>query len=598
MQKTSYPKPLEDHQKVVRKLVKRALRTIQEIDKTTNLGENVTIRTIMTKATENMIGFINQPDYSPALIFDDVCRLLDFFPMTQAQPVYSPPKPTINTPMVSAKVQKPVSVQKSQPSTSAQQAKTQEVSAIFKKDEHIPSQVFEELHKLGQIVRAVYERINQPAEQSVELARKQVTITRRIIKGAMKTLKDIICEDEINTYLDPGYAKQLENLGDGFIDFLEAQNYQKGTELSQKLLDVLKLMNIEPERPVENTQPAETKLIPITREETPQVAEAKQPEIQEVPVSASKSVQAVLIDSVIPPNASLNQLIAAQTIEPKQTKKSASRLRIENYRETEDLNPVEDATPEVIKSSEPASNLQVENNTVEPIMEVTESKSKSSTLVSASSQTAVLEDTVATSASNLQVENIEVEQVSEAKPKSSLVSASSQTTVAEEPAQPPTTDLTSNTQESVETTEVEIAPREALSKSVTTQTTKRPPSSCPPKPKPRRASSRRSVKSVSSSNLHPTPSATEAVSSEVAESSASQLLPAEAEKASEKAVTQACSSTSIESVSLANDLKNDVVAVRSSLSSLQTSLQQSLKSDIDILADQIKSTFDTEIKVR
>ena len=53
---------------------------------------------LLAKATHSMITFINEDQYKPAIIYDDICTIGDMFPFQP--PVRSPVKPKM-TPLVS-----------------------------------------------------------------------------------------------------------------------------------------------------------------------------------------------------------------------------------------------------------------------------------------------------------------------------------------------------------------------------------------------------------------------------------------------------------------------------------------------------------------
>ena len=97
--------------------------------------------------------------------------------------------------------------------------------SLFKKDEYVPTPVFDELHKLGEELKSVYGRLeNWQQHPTAELQRKAALYTRRMIKGAIKMLRDVLCEQEMIGYLDDEYRRQLEVTGEALIDYLEAKN--------------------------------------------------------------------------------------------------------------------------------------------------------------------------------------------------------------------------------------------------------------------------------------------------------------------------------------------------------------------------------------
>ena len=105
----------DEHPKIVRKLVKRALRTIQELDRSTNVADVASIKGVvhelwfwldkwwttfqglLEKTTQSMITFINEDEYKPAIIYDDICTIVDMFPFQTS--VRSPIKPKVASPV-------------------------------------------------------------------------------------------------------------------------------------------------------------------------------------------------------------------------------------------------------------------------------------------------------------------------------------------------------------------------------------------------------------------------------------------------------------------------------------------------------------------
>ena len=75
--------------------------------------------------------------------------------------------------------------------------------SLFKKDEYVPTPVLDEPHKLGEELKSVYGRLeNWQQQPTAELQRKAALYTRRMIKGAIKMLRDVLCEQEMIGYLD------------------------------------------------------------------------------------------------------------------------------------------------------------------------------------------------------------------------------------------------------------------------------------------------------------------------------------------------------------------------------------------------------------
>ena len=72
----AHPGQVPDQPRIVRKLVKRALRSIQELDRSTSNTDLSTIKDGLAKATQSMILFINDAEYAPGLIYDDICALV------------------------------------------------------------------------------------------------------------------------------------------------------------------------------------------------------------------------------------------------------------------------------------------------------------------------------------------------------------------------------------------------------------------------------------------------------------------------------------------------------------------------------------------
>ena len=72
----AHPGQVPDQPRIVRKLVKRSLRSIQELDRSTSNTDLSTIKSGLAKATQSMIVFINEAEYTPGIIYDDICALV------------------------------------------------------------------------------------------------------------------------------------------------------------------------------------------------------------------------------------------------------------------------------------------------------------------------------------------------------------------------------------------------------------------------------------------------------------------------------------------------------------------------------------------
>merc|ERR1711892_1207931 len=378
----AHPGQVPDQPRIVRKLVKRSLRSIQELDRSTSNTDLSSIKSGLAKATQSMIVFINEAEYTPGIIYDDMCALVR---LLTSWKVPTPIVVPATAPLVSANANKQI------PGPSGIGRVRQSVShelrpSLFKKDEYIPTPVFDELHKLGGELKGVYERLETWQQHPTpELQRKAALYTRRMIKGAIKMLKDILCEHEMIGYLDDEYRRQLEVTGEALIDYLEAKNDdapQYRNRLSHKLEHVMKSMNMELTTsipPVEPVPAATTEVLDKGDKQVEQVEE----QTKEKPLCESESVQAILIDSIVPPNTPLNlslKLVAPET-KQKDVQPVETKLVPENKRDS----PVEVAPPKMTKPAimvdptdyTPFETIEIGNDKkTEPIMTTIEKKSK------------------------------------------------------------------------------------------------------------------------------------------------------------------------------------------------------------------------------
>merc|ERR1711892_305647 len=377
----AHPGQVPDQPRIVRKLVKRALRSIQELDRSTSNTDLSSIKSGLAKATQSMIVFINEAEYTPGIIYDDMCALVRLLTSWKVQtPIVVP----ATAPLVSANANKQI------PGPSGIGRVRQSVShelrpSLFKTDEYIPTPVFDELHKLGGELKGVYERLETWQQHPTpELQRKAALYTRRMIKGAIKMLKDILCEHEMIGYLDDEYRRQLEVTGEALIDYLEAKNDdapQYRNRLSHKLEHVMKSMNMELKTnipPVEPVPAATTEVLDKGDNQVEQVEEQT-----EKPLCESKSVQAILIDSIVPPNTPLNFSLKLVAPEPKQ--KDVEPVETKLVPENKKDSPVEVSPPKLTKPAimvdptdyTPFETIEIGNDKkTDPIMTTIEKKSK------------------------------------------------------------------------------------------------------------------------------------------------------------------------------------------------------------------------------
>ena len=75
-QLVAHPGQVPDQPRIVRKLVKRALRSIQELDRSSSSTDLSTVKDGLAKATQSMIVFIHDGEYTPGIIYDDICALV------------------------------------------------------------------------------------------------------------------------------------------------------------------------------------------------------------------------------------------------------------------------------------------------------------------------------------------------------------------------------------------------------------------------------------------------------------------------------------------------------------------------------------------
>ena len=164
---------------------------------------------------------------------------------------------------------------------------------------------------------------------TLEQQRKNTLHTRRMIKGAIKMLKDILCDQDIAPFLDDDFRRQLEVTGESLIDYLEAKKdlSQCRNRLLHKLEKVMKSMNMEinekSKEPVVNTKVSNA-IQALSNQTVDEI-------IKENPVYESKSIQAILIDSIVPPNTPMN--LSLRLTPPKE--KSSNETKKQQTRPTE-----------------------------------------------------------------------------------------------------------------------------------------------------------------------------------------------------------------------------------------------------------------------
>merc|ERR1711892_647520 len=377
----AHPGQVPDQPRIVRKLVKRSLRSIQELDRSTSNTDLSTIKSGLAKATQSMIVFINEAEYTPGIIYDDICALVRLLTSWKAPtPIVVPATAPLVSANANTRIPGPSGIGR------VRQSVPNELRpSLFKKDEYIPTPVFDELHKLGEELKGVYERLESWQQQpTAELQRKATLYTRRMIKGTIKIIKDVLCEQEMIGFLNEEYRRQLEVTGEALIDYLEVKNDdapQYRNRLSHKLEHVMKSMNMEliTSKPPVESVPAATS--GVLDKGDNQVVAAK--EKVDKPLCVSKSVQAILIDSIVPPNTPLNLSLKLVAPEPKQ--KDVQPVETELVPENKKDSPVEVSPPKLTKPAimvdptdyTPFETIEIGNDKkTDPIMTTIENKSK------------------------------------------------------------------------------------------------------------------------------------------------------------------------------------------------------------------------------
>merc|ERR1711892_452814 len=377
----AHPGQVPDQPRIVRKLVKRSLRSIQELDRSTSNTDLSTIKSGLAKATQSMIVFINEAEYTPGIIYDDICALVRLLTSWKAPtPIVVPATAPLVSANANTRIPGPSGIGRIR-----QSVPNELRPSLFKKDEYIPTPVFDELHKLGEELKGVYERLESWQQQpTAELQRKATLYTRRMIKGTIKIIKDVLCEQEMIGVLNEEYRRQLEVTGEALIDYLEVKNDdapQYRNRLSHKLEHVMKSMNMElitSKPPVESVPEATSEV--LDKGDNQAVQAKKQ---VDKPLCVSKSVQAILIDSIVPPNTPLSLSLKLVAPEPKQ--KDVQPVETELVPENEKDSQVEVSPPKMTKPAimvdptdyTPFETIEIGNDKkTDPIMTTIEKKSK------------------------------------------------------------------------------------------------------------------------------------------------------------------------------------------------------------------------------
>lgn len=180
------------------------------------------------------------------------------------------------------------------------------------------------------------------------------------------------------------YRRQLEVTGEALIDYLEAKNDdapQYRNRLSHKLEHVMKSMNMELTKSIAPVEPvpAATTVVPTDNGDS-KVEQAKQQ--VEKPPCVSKSVQAILIDSIVPPNTPLNLSLKVTAPEPEQ-KEPVKPVETKPVPENKKKSPIKVATPRMpaimVEPADysPFEAIEIGNDKkTDPIMTTIEKKSK------------------------------------------------------------------------------------------------------------------------------------------------------------------------------------------------------------------------------
>ena len=117
---------------------------------------------------------------------------------------------------------------------------------LFRTGHKVPNQLFEKLHNLGDLFRLVHTKFDSPDEPDV-------AANRKLVKKAVRNLKDLLLDEKNRQVLDDEYRKQLEQTGERLIDYLEAKQEKVTTIQTNRLLDklsnVMIMMNIHPTEP-------------------------------------------------------------------------------------------------------------------------------------------------------------------------------------------------------------------------------------------------------------------------------------------------------------------------------------------------------------
>ena len=117
---------------------------------------------------------------------------------------------------------------------------------LFRAGHKVPNQLFEKLHNLGDLFRLVHTKFDSPDEPDI-------AANRKLVKKAVRNLKDLLLDEKNRQVLDDEYRKQLEQTGERLIDYLEAKQEKVTTIQTNRLLDklsnVMIMMNIHPTEP-------------------------------------------------------------------------------------------------------------------------------------------------------------------------------------------------------------------------------------------------------------------------------------------------------------------------------------------------------------
>jgi len=219
----------------LRKSLKKILRIIQEIDVNEELPENsdsIELRNMLTKAARNMVAFLSTDSPDIRTIQKDIFQINSLIPFTPQQ-VSITPEPA------------------SAPSNNFPQKEKNTSEILRNMSDKREATGIQMPRPAG---ASPMKNITEQDQRRSNPGRGQLESTRRSIKNALYTMRDVMQDDDMTENMQNSFQEKIADIGDDMIEYLNTdnQNMQLNLELNDKIEEVLE--DIRKTVEVENEQ--------------------------------------------------------------------------------------------------------------------------------------------------------------------------------------------------------------------------------------------------------------------------------------------------------------------------------------------------------